>query len=273
MRSVWIVSLIAGCGFTGPDSPVGDDQGGPGGGSGGSGSGSSAGTAGCDVQVGSLKLCLTFDGHDVHDVLVPPHRLAIGLGVAPILRILTSNSDAVRLDGNTRIRFDESPDFDVQNLTVDMWIDPDESMQSGSYTIVDNHLQYTVSFEQDHHVQCSIGDQSVNSNNPISSGWHHVACRYEAGRRDLRIYVDGNAAGCGQGPGSIPTNGDGGVAIGASYDGTSYQNNFIGSLDALHLYGSVLSEDAICSDAGRQNCVKGCPGDGGGDGGGAHPHH
>lgn len=264
MRCVWIVSLIAGCGFTGSDTGGVDptDPGGTGTGPGGTGTAPT-----CDVHVASLALCLTFDGHVVQDALAHPHPVAVASGIGSILRIL-SNSDAIKLDATSRIRFDESADFDVKDLTADMWIDPDHAAQTTRFTILDNHQQYTVSYETDQHVQCSItGGNPVRSQNPLGPGWHHVACRYDAGKRDLRVYVDGDVAGCGQGPGAIPTDGGAGLAIGASFDGTNYQNSFIGSLDNVHLYASSMTEDQICTDAGQQGCVKTCP-DGGGDSGG-----
>jgi hypothetical protein len=262
MRSVWLTWLIAGCGFSGPGLPEGDDPGGSGGSGGATGSGT-VDTSACDVHDASLRLCLTFEHSVVQDLVTPPHHLAIAAGVTPILRIL---SDAAKLDGGSQIRFDESADLDVADrLTVDMWIDPDHAVQTGSYTMIDNHLQYTVSYEQDQRIQCNIGGQTVRSSVDIGIGWHHVACRYDGSKNEVRVYVDGNVAGCGSGPSTIPTSLNTGLAIGASYDGTSYQNHFIGSLDALHLYASALPDGAICSAAtGRTSCFTKCPdGDGG----------
>lgn len=259
MRSVWLVCLIAGCGFSGPGTSD-DESGDPGGASGGSGTGTA--TASCDVQVPSLRLCVTFDHNVVQDVLQPPHHLAVASGVLPILRIL---SDAVKLDRGSQIRFDPSADFDMHDLTVDMWIDPDHGAQTGSFTMLDNDQQYTVTYEQDQHVQCSVGGQTVRSANTVGPGWHHVACRYEASTDNIRVYLDGDVAGCGSGPGGIPTGGTTGLTIGASFDGSSYQNHFIGSMDTLHLYGSVLSDTAICNAAGHGSCSAKCPG-GGDDG-------
>src|ERR1041384_6230466 len=117
MRSVWIVSLIAGCGFAGPDLPVGDDAGDPGGNGGSSGSGAGTGTGpggngSCDVQVGPIKLCLTFEHGKVVDLAVPPHPVTVALNAGSILRIA---SDAVALDRQSQILFGDSPDFNVRD--------------------------------------------------------------------------------------------------------------------------------------------------------------
>src|SRR5436190_11350357 len=207
MRSAWMVCLIAGCGFTGPGLPTGDDPGGAGVDGGGTAS------ANCDAHGTGIKLCLSFEGNTVHDLAVPSHPPAIAQGLISILRLA---SHAATLDGNSRIRFDESHDFDVPDLTVGLWAYPDHGRQSGSFTLLDNHVQYTLSYEQDQHIQCVIGGQSVRSDNPLPDGWHHVACRYNAGKKDLRVFVDGDTAGCGQGPGPIPAGGRAGVAVGAS---------------------------------------------------------
>jgi hypothetical protein len=275
MRSLWLVGLIVGCGF-GPGLPAaedpsgdpGDDPGDPPGGDpedppgGGGGSGSAA--PNCDVHDASLRLCLTFDDDPMgRDLLTPPHVLIENTGVTRLLLGLAG------FTSTSHIRFAETADFDVANLTIDARIDPNRIGQRGGYSVIENDRQYAVSYDQDQHVQCTVGGRSVRSATTLGTGLHHVACRYDASTEDLRVYIDGNVAGCVSVRGGIPTTGTAGLAIGASYDGTRYQNNYVGSLDALHLYASAIPEGQICSAAGEESCATRCPdGGGGGDDGG-----
>jgi hypothetical protein len=88
--------------------------------------------------------------------------------------------------------------------------------------------------------------------------------RYEAARRELRVYVDGSVSGCTQVSNGIPM-GSGEVAVGASYSASRYQNSYVGSLDSLHLYGRALSDAELCRAAHRTSCNTRCPDSGGRD--------
>jgi hypothetical protein len=255
MRSACLIGLIAGCGFT--SSPAVEDPVGEPGGSGGAG-----GTASqCDVNDPSLRLCLTFQTPMVQDLALPPHPLADTIGIQ-ILADATA-----KLDGRSHIRFVESADFDVSELTFDLWIDPGKMTKNqGSATILARGQSYDAAYQEDGHVQCGIADQRVVSATAIMNNWHHVACRYDTTAHELRVYIDGDVSGCAPVPGGIPTPGSNGLAIGASYgaDGM-YQNSYVGGLDGLHLYARARSDAELCTAARRTSCNTQCP-DQGGDG-------
>ncbi|HEY0477379.1 MAG TPA: LamG domain-containing protein [Kofleriaceae bacterium] len=269
MRTACLLWLIAGCGFTSQTSPIGGDPG-PGdvdggtGGPAGPGGGSGTSASRCDIDGTGLglRLCLTFDSPQVQDLVDPPHQVADTTGIQ-ILRIL-SNATA-KLDGNAHIRFMPSTDFDLQALTLELWIDPDKLAKGqSSATILERGQQYFVAYQQDGHLQCGIADQRVTSAVAIVGGWHHVACRFDAAH-ELRIYVDGSVSGCTQLPGGIPTGGAGEIAIGASYSASTYQNSYVGSLDNVHLFASALADADLCRAAHKTSCNTRCPEDGGRD--------
>lgn len=267
MRCVCLVVLIAGCGFTGSpmtgdDTGSGDPGAAPGSGSGSSsGSGSGTGTTGntgsCDVTGATLRLCVSF-GQNPVDLLDPPHALVDATGIRPITGIL--NTIAGAFDTSSHLRFAESQDFDVQDLTLDVWMSADARPGGGKHEwIADNNMQYFASYEDDGSVRCGIGNTAVTSKTVVpTKSWHHVACTYAAQGQELRVYVDGDLAGCVD-ANPIPQGGHDGLAIGANYGAGGYRENFVGQLDMLHLRASALPASDICSAANRSGCNSQCP--------------
>src|SRR5258708_1410532 len=122
MRSACLLGLVAGCGFT--SAATGAD---PGAGAGVGVDGGAAGpvtVAPCDRTDPQLRLCLTFDQDPmkVQDLISASHTLADDAGVSRILGIV--GAGAAQFDLSSRIRFAEHVDFDVAELTIDMWIAP-----------------------------------------------------------------------------------------------------------------------------------------------------
>lgn len=270
MRCVCMAFLIVGCGFSGSPLPEpGGGSGDPGtGGSGdpGGGSGSSPGPVGagasqCDVPGATLRLCVSFgDNPMARDLLDPPHALADATGVLPIDGVL--NGVAGAFNTGSRLRFAESPDFDVSELTIDLWIQPTARPAGKHGWLVDNNDQYFATYEDSGDVRCGIGSAAVTSRTSVPQGaWHHIACSYAAADHVLRVYVDGNLSGCTSVAG-IPQGGDDGLAIGANYADHDFKENYIGRLDSLHVYASALTSREICDAAGRSDCSDRCP-DGG----------
>jgi concanavalin A-like lectin/glucanase superfamily protein len=274
MRRACLVWLIAGCGFSGGPAEPG---GGPGSGSGSgsaNGSGGTGTTSDCDVTGATLRLCVSFGGNPMaQDLLVPPHVLVDATGIAPIDGIL--NSVAGNFGTGSRLRFAESPDFDVTDLTLSFWMRPSGTPSGGKRVwMVDNNTQYFATYEDNGAVRCGIGSQFATSQATVSPGtWHHVACTYSptAGDQKIKVYVDGDLSGC-KAASAIPHTGKDGVAIGASYDPTpkplqsNFQQHFAGSIGHLHVYGIELTADQICGAAGRTGCSQSCSG---GEGGGS----
>jgi len=264
MRTACLLWSIAGCGFSSPAGLPSTDPGGIDAGSGGPGS-----ATGCDVSDASLRLCLTFDQTPMKVVdLVNPatHVLADDSGVTQILRLA---SGAAQLGPASRIRFAEHPDFDVAELTVDMWIAPAALAPDKHYWMLDNNTQYYAVYDGDGSVRCGLGGATSISSRAkfmptTPATWHHVACTY-AGDHELRVYVDGDLSGCTMGGSAIPETGTDGVAIGANFGTGGFKENFVGGLDGVHLYAKALTSDEICHAAHRSGCSSQCQDQGGGD--------
>ncbi len=275
MRYACLVWLIAGCGFSASASSAED----PGGSSAGSGSGTGgAGTSSgkCDVSDPGLRLCVSFGTHPMaQDLVTSAHQIVEATGVEPLANITLPIlgrvvNTAGTFTASSQLRFKENPDFDVDDLTIDLWMSPQgKPAQDSAYWILDNNTEYYAAYDGDTTVRCGVAGTSVNSRAMLAPGsWHHVACTYGKADRLLRVYVDGDLGGC-QMASAIPHNGMDGVAIGANYAAKNgFQQNFLGNLGDLHLYGTELAPDQICRAAGRTGCNFVCPGDGGGDPGG-----
>lgn len=282
MRCACLLWLIAGCGFTSP-SGLADDPGSPGGpsdpGAPAGPSGGSGSTSPCDASNPSPLLCVSFGGPLLaSDLAVPAHDLLEHTDVGALaniaLPITGLPAETVGTFGlNSRLRFKERPDLDVNDLTIDLWIAPDGVLAPGDPSwLLDNNGEYSAAYNNDRTVRCAVAGTSVNSQAPVAAGtWHHVACTYGMASRQLKVYVDGDLSNC-QTASAIPHGGKDGVAIGASYDPNprppqpNFQQHFAGSLGHLHVYGIELTPDQICRAAGRTGCNPSCSGDGG-DGG------
>jgi hypothetical protein len=267
MRSACLLWFVAGCGFS-SSAGVAEDPGGPGGPSGpGGGSGSASR---CDASDPSPLLCLAFGGTPVvQDLVAPAHELLEHTGILPLASIaLPITGFVVQTAGAftaaTQLRFKERPDLDVDDLTIDLWMSPQGEPANNGSSLLDNRTEYAAVYDDDATVRCEVGGASVNSRATVAPGaWHHVACTYGKVDRQLRVYVDGDLGGC-QTASPIPHGAKDGVAIGASFDPKAgpqqgFQQNFVGSLGHVHVYGAELAPDQICRAAGRTGCASTCP--------------
>jgi hypothetical protein len=282
MRYACLVWLIAGCGFAASPStdPGGDPGGGPGPGGGSGGPGGSGTASGkCDVTDPGLRLCVSF-GVDpmAQDLVTPLHELAAGsTGVVALTELVLPLPGLVahtggRFTATSQLRFKEHPDFDVENLTIDLWMLPQGTPADGNaFTLLDNNTEYSASYDAGG-VHCTVAGTTVDSRPIAGPGWHHIACSYGKADRQLRVYVDGDLGGCRMAA-AIPQRAMDGVAIGAAYDPKNgFQDRFLGDLGNVHLYATELTPDQICRAAGRPgDCNLACPEGDGGGGGGADP--
>ena len=279
MRCACLLWLIAGCGFSSP-SGLADDPGSPSGPGDpgapvGPGGGSSAPSQ-CDASNPSPLLCVAFGGTSlVSDLATPVHQLLEHINVRPLPSFaLPITGFVVQTAGafglGSQLRFRESPDLDVNNLTIDLWISPDGGLATSDPSLLlDNNGEYFAAYNSDGSVRCGVAGTSLDSNAKVAVGtWHHVACTYGMVDRTLKVYVDGDLSGCKMAS-AIPHGGKDGVAVGASYDPDprplqpNFQQHFAGSLGHLHVYGIELTADQICHAAGRTGgCSQSCPGSG-----------
>jgi len=161
----------------------------------------------------------------------------------------------VSLAATSQVLLADASDLDVGALTIDMWIAPAGNPVNAHNWLLDNNTQYFLTYEMDGKVRCGIGSKVVTSSAAITdSAWHHVACTYD-GAHELHVYVDGDRSGCVNYSSAIPTGGTDGIAIGANYGaGNGFTENYVGGIDAVHVYARAMSDTEICSAAGQQSC-------------------
>jgi hypothetical protein len=262
MRCAWVVGLVAGCGFSSTVAPLGDDATAGAGASetGSSGAGGSPGSGAdpvavsqCDVADPQLRLCLTFDSDPVvRDLSSAGHPIADS---ADIGKVLHDAGWAAVLSGSSHLRVADSAEFDLAQLSYEMWIAPAVAPHGG--WLLDNNAQYFMSYEDNHAIRCGFSGPSVTSRTAIAAlGWHHVACTYGADQT-LRVYVDGDLSNCGAL--ALPsTTGTGGIALGANFGADGFKNNFAGAIDSVHVFARALSDAEVCSAAHRTSCRTSC---------------
>lgn len=214
----------------------------------------------CNVNDPALRLCIDFDdeqaltsdgsgrGHD-----------AIGTGLTVMTR---ENEQAVLVGATSQLVVPESLDLDIKtNLTVTLYANPASAPRPGkSYWALDNNKQYFVSYKDDGKFRCGIGAMTVDSAVGVLPGdWYHVACTYDRG--ELRLFIDGQLAGCRLVPPSIPTDGGEGLAIGGNVGANqAFTDQFVGGLDNVQVFERTYTMDEVCSAAGETDCWQGITG-------------
>jgi hypothetical protein len=177
-----------------------------------------------------------------------------------------------RLDGQALTLTDKSDirvqdqKLDVSRLTLDVWVYLDQKPSGRDDNLAaafDATLQYALAFTDQLRVRCSLGFQNYLSETSLRlKTWHHVACRYDGAR--LRIYIDGDVVGCAAPQEGISRSPTYGATIGSRYSfraGDPLMNRLEGSIDNLRLFDVPLTDDALCTAAGkaRGTCRTTCP--------------
>ena len=218
-------------------------------------------TARCIGQ--DMRLCVDFEGQGPEMVKDAFGSALMPINVLPALR--DAAEGAAELMGASVVKVTNSNRLDIPtNLTIEMWTKPSGAppksgdQQAGLFTAAG---QYELNFEWDRRIECRIfgggGDDNLDSSLQITDAWHHVACTYDGA--EMRVYVDGQLAGCKSTNRTIATMNHDGAAIGANMMGPGFKNYFVGDLDNVHLYARTLTAAEICSGWGHHGCTDTCP--------------
>ncbi|MGN6106955.1 MAG: LamG domain-containing protein [Kofleriaceae bacterium] len=222
----------------------------------------------------ALVLCLDFEDQPLADVAVDGSGRLHDAAASRVGVGARGGEQAAMLSADSSLHVAETPDLDLAQLTVAMWIQPEAAPPSGKvWWLLDNADQYTMQYEDEHQIRCGVRGETVDGDRAVAprSGWHHVACRYDG--TELRVYVDGDVVDCEQVTGAAATGGSTGTAIGSRVlslaNGVQVRDRFLGGIDNVAVYGRALEEDRICAAAGRPpgSCSTRCPTGGGGGGG------
>ena len=167
----------------------------------------------------------------------------------------------------SQLRFAETRDFDVGELTVDFWMSPGALPLGPRTWMLDNNMQYYATFEQSGAVRCGIGGTAVTSQRRRSTPVTGTTSPAPT-RRPIRSCASMSTATSAAASRStaIPQGGQAtAIAIGANYGGGKFTEQYVGGLGRLHLYARALSDQEICQIAtGGTGCNMGCQDHGGG---------
>ena len=213
--------------------------------------------------VTGAKLCVEFD----HAALWTRDASGLEVIASNVTRQASDLGYAVLLETMSQILVAEAPALDIRDaITFEMWIYGDAGIYGNRAHLLDNTSQYAMSITDAMKLRCGVDNVSIDSEQPLTAGWHHVACTYDKSR--LRVYVDGDLRGCKSETKVIPTTGTAGTAIGAKIAGATLSERFTGQIDNVHVYDRRLSGSNLCTLAGGDDCEDECPTGGGGPGGG-----
>jgi len=250
-------ALLAGCGFSAnvPGVGLGDDE--PGVDSGAEPQDPQQPTAtgpGCGDP--TMRLCIDFEQ-------MSPIRDEAG--GAPhstnVVQIARLTERAARFTQGSVIQVQERTGLDISpNLTIELWAKPTaRPADNAQMVLLDNAQQYGLAYDDNGDFECELAGATVDAAGGAENQWHHVACTYDGA--ELRIYVDGNVAGCTSVAGAIGQGGAFGLAIGAQRALLTYANHLVGELDDVHVFARTFTPAEICSVAGvaAGACTATCP--------------
>jgi hypothetical protein len=231
----------------------------------------------CRTDEQGVALCVDFEDRPLANQATDrsPHgNHAAAVAVGATLRLPGEQAAVLTAASSLRVR--ESAALDLAQLTIEMWILPDQPPpKDEDVGLFDNPGQYTMRLTDELRVRCSLlGDLADDADGAASSdgavpkrAWSHVACRYAAG--ELRVYLNGHLSAC-RTVGPIAQLGLVGSAIGSELGlglgplgGAEPKDRFIGGIDNVRIYDRALADARICAAAGQApgSCQTECPDD------------
>jgi hypothetical protein len=296
MRALVLVTLV-GCSFDpqalGVDASSGTAGGDASGattdaphtGSGSNGSGSGSGSGGGSAapcyapDQSQLALCLELDDADLvsnkTDATAldgsPGHHDAMVLGSQVTTRDVPATSQAETLLTSeesvpTTILPEDSTDFDLQQLTLMMWVEPTSQPATGvTWGLLEKANQYLIGLDDDGNVFCEVENTdgviatSVGDSVPVNA-WSLVACTYSGADLCTLVLPDGSGdtaqLRC-ESSSSNPTLATGSgnaLVVGSRINAAGTYDHVVGAVDSVRIFGRVLSQVDICTGGGRTNC-------------------
>lgn len=222
----------------------------------------------CTTSDPSLKLCLEFEDAGTAVALDgsgAQHDASL-TGVTATTRDVPANSRALQLGASSTIMIGDSPDFDVQTLTISAWVKRSATPAAGQrYGVVDvGRKQAALALDDTGRVTCMVrtdfdvwvgtGFQATSTNE-----WSLVACTYDAPELCMYTFKNGSSnpdVECGDTDGEpINMSVNAGGTIGALFDASNQPiSKLAGSVDSIRVYGRALTENQLCTANGLSGC-------------------
>ncbi len=221
----------------------------------------------CTTTDSSLALCLELedattttavDGSGKH------HDAAVSNATATT-RDVPNTSRALTLTSSSAVMIGDSPDFDLQTLTISAWVRRTATPSAGQrFGVVDlGRKQAAMAIDDQGKVVCMVRtdfDVWVGTGGATAiNEWSLIACTYDA--PDLCMYTFKNGSStptvqCGSTDGEpIDTTVSAGGTVGALFDAANQPvSRLTGAIDSIRVYGRALSASQLCTANGLSGC-------------------
>jgi hypothetical protein len=222
----------------------------------------------CSTTDSSLKLCLELEDASVGTALDgsgQQHHASVS-GASASTRDVPAVSRALQVGASSAIMIGDTPDFDLQTLTISAWV-----KRSGSpsldqrYGIVDvGRKQAALALDDQGRVVCMV---KTDFDIWIGTGfaataideWSLVACTYDAPELCMYTFKNGSSnpdVDCGATDGEpLDMSINAGGTIGALFDSSNQPSSKLaGSVDSIRVYGRALTESQLCNANGLSGC-------------------
>jgi hypothetical protein len=217
----------------------------------------------CSTSDSSLTLCLELEDQSTGIALDgsgQAHHAQV-TGATPTERDVPAISRALSVNGSSTIMIGDTPDFDVQTLTISAWVKRSATPSFNQrYGIVDvGRKQAALALDDLGRVVCMV---RTNFDVWVGTGftataideWSLVACTYDAPELCMYTFKNGSSnpdVECGNTDGEpLDMTVNAGGTIGALFDSSNQPTSKLaGSIDSIRVYGRPLSETRPGSSA------------------------
>jgi hypothetical protein len=146
--------------------------------------------------------------------------------------------------------------LDLEQFTVEAWIDQLASTNGSNVTVVNNVLQYGLFVDTANEPTCAYFASRLfvaPAVTPLQPNqWTHLACTYDGTR--LTLYINGTMAAQIAEGGALSTGGSNGTGIGSDAVNVDPMNHYVGLIDGLRVFSAARTAVEICADADRTDC-------------------
>ncbi len=203
----------------------------------------------CDATSPDLIVCMQFEDTPGSTTLLDESQYGNNAVVSNAAFAAGHDGQALQGRSDFSSLLAKSASLDTENqLTIEMWINPDQDIDGGRWGLFDNNGQYGFFLGDGNELRCSTsGGPNVTSPEGVVTAlqWQHVACTYDGS--SIVLYVNGTEVASANGTGSMSTDGNDGAALAQdSPDG----DEFLGRMDTLRVWNVGRSRAELCAGAG-----------------------
>jgi hypothetical protein len=215
----------------------------------------------CDRSQATIIACYQFEGNtdneSMYTLTTTRSAVAFPLGKPELGRALQLTMDSSVLIGDT-------VSLDLQQFTVEAWLDQSSSTNMNNVFAVDNADQYGMFVDVNNDPYCAYVTAPpppaqptlVIARAPLAKAltpgqWTHVACVYNG--TSLTLYMNGTMAMENPTGGAVATASVLGTGIGSVAPSTPQDNHYVGLIDNLRIWSVARTRTEICADA-APNC-------------------